>query len=85
METVVVERTFEQPVDIEALQASEDNSHWCLEAHNVRFIQSFISPDRKRAICVYEAPDAESVRIVNTTTKIPFDKVWSASLLVPKP
>jgi hypothetical protein len=83
METVVVERNFEQPVDVEALQSCEERAQWCLEAFNVRFLHSYVSPDRKRMICVYEAPDAESVRKVNTTNKIPFDRVWSASVLAP--
>ncbi len=83
METVVVERTFVQPVDVEAMQESEKHAHWCMELHNVRFIQSYISPDRRRIICVYEGPDAESVRIANSTAKLPFDRVWSASILLP--
>jgi hypothetical protein len=32
-------------------------------------------------ICVYEAPDAEAVRKANTTAKLPFERVWSASLI----
>jgi hypothetical protein len=82
LETVVVERTFEQPVDVAAMQESEKEAHWCLELHNVTFIQSYISPDRRRVICIYKGPDAESVRIANTTARLPFDRVWTASLLV---
>jgi hypothetical protein len=84
METVVVERSFEQPVDVEAVVASEKRAHWCMELHNVTFVQSYISPDRLRMICVYKGPDAESVRIANTTAKLPFDRVWTASLLIPE-
>jgi hypothetical protein len=83
MVQVIVERTFEQAVDVDALLEAESRSRWCLELHNVRFIQSYVSGDRCRMICVYEAPDAESVRIVNSTAKLPFDRVWSASLLTP--
>jgi Protein of unknown function (DUF4242) len=81
MELVIVERTFEEPADLDALHDAEARAHWCLELHNVRFVRSYISSDRRRMICMYEAPDAEAVRIVNSTSKNPFDRVWSASLL----
>ena len=81
METVVVERTFEQPVEVEALQESEKRAQWCLELHNVTFVQSYISPDRRRMICIYKGPDAESVRLANSTARLPFDRVWTASIL----
>ncbi len=80
MELVIVERTFEQPADDNFMQEAESRTRWCLELHNVKFIRSYVSNDRRRMMCVYEAPDAESVRIVNSTAKLPFDRVWSASL-----
>jgi hypothetical protein len=83
MVTVVVERSFEQPVDVDALQSCEERSKWCLEVHDVRFLHSYVSPDRKRMICIYEAPDAESVRKVNDTAGMPFVRVWTASVLEP--
>jgi hypothetical protein len=83
MELVIVERTFEQPADIESVQEAGKRAQWCLDLHNVKFVRSYVSNDRRRMMCVYEAPDAESVRIVNSTAKLPFDRVWSASLLQP--
>ena len=78
METVIVERTFEEPVNFDTLQDQENGAQWCLDLHRVRFLQSYVSSDRRRVICVYEAPDAESVRIANHTAKLPFDRVWTA-------
>jgi hypothetical protein len=82
MELVVVERTFEEPVEFNSIVQAEQRAHWCLELHNVRYVQSYFSADRRRMICIYEAPDAESVRTVNATAKVSFDRVWSASLMV---
>ncbi|MBZ0252844.1 MAG: DUF4242 domain-containing protein [Candidatus Methylomirabilis sp.] len=76
---VVVERTFPEPVRFEEVQAREDAAAWCLEAHGVRFLRTFFSADRTRMICVYEAPDAESVRLANRTAGLPFDAAWAAS------
>jgi hypothetical protein len=81
MELVVVERTFEEPVECKAILEGEKRARWCLELHNVRYVQSYLSADRRRMICIYEAPDAEAVRTVNSTAKVPFDRVWSASLM----
>jgi hypothetical protein len=81
MENVVVERTFEQPCGIETVAMMKEKSQWCFGEHRIRFLASYISSDRKRMICIYQAPDAESVRLVNRQLGFPFDRVWSASVL----
>jgi len=75
---VVVERSFEQPAAFAALQAREDGGAWCLDLHGVRFRRTYFSVDRCRMLCVYEAPDAESVRIAQQTIGMPVVRVWSA-------
>ena len=80
MEQVIVERSFDEPVEFESLQAREDKITWCLDQHRITFLRSYLSSDRKRMICVYEAPDAESVRIANRQAELPFDCVWTATL-----
>lgn len=81
METIVVERTLEDPVDVGALADGRERFVACLHAHNVRFVQSYMSADGKRMICVYEAPDAESVRIaLRQHGMLPFDQAWKAKL-----
>jgi hypothetical protein len=83
MEMVVVERTFAEPVRFEDIQALEDRGAWCLEMHGVRFHKTYFSADRRRMICIYEAPDAESVRLAQTKAAMPFDRVWTASVYLP--
>ena len=81
METIVVERTLQEPMDVAALAADGERTLACLQAHNVRFVQTYRSPDGKRVICVYEAPDAESVRIaLRQDGALPFDRAWTASV-----
>jgi hypothetical protein len=81
METIVVERTLEEPLDVAALAANGERTQACLQAHNVRFVQTYRSPDGKRVICVYEAPDAESVRLaLRQHGALPFDNAWKASV-----
>jgi hypothetical protein len=76
---VMVERRFEEPADMDALQKREDEHSWCLEEHDVRFVRSYFSRDRRTMFCVYEAPDAEAVRIAQRTAEMPFERVVSAS------
>jgi hypothetical protein len=74
---VVVERRFGQPVEFEDIQKLEDEGSWCLDAHKVRFIKTFFSRDRRRMLCLYEAPDAEAVRLAEDQACVPYDRVWT--------
>ncbi len=74
---VLVARRFDEPADIDAIQALEDAGKGCLDVHRVRFIRTWFSRDQKRMICLYEAPDAESVRIAQREAKMPVEKIWS--------
>jgi len=80
---VVVTRRFDEPADFAAIQALEDEGKGCLEAHRVRFIRTYFSRDRKRMICLYQAPDAESVRIAQREAGMPVEQVWSFRQLSP--
>jgi hypothetical protein len=84
MKRVVVERTFDTPLTEEQVLAMKDGSRACNDAHRVRFLRSLVSADRKRTICEYEAPDAESVRRVSQKAGLPFDRVWPAEVIEPQ-
>ena len=81
MELVLVERRFSRPTRFEDIQALEDEGAWCLKAHGVRFLRTFFSRDGKRMLCLYEAPDAEAVRLAETQARVPFDNVWTCARL----
>jgi Nickel responsive protein SCO4226-like len=81
MSLVMVERTFPEPVELPDIQAIEDRGASCLEAHGVRFLKTYFSRDRRRMMCLYEAPDAESVRLAQTKAGVPFDKAWTGRLV----
>lgn len=78
---VVVERSFPKAVSFADVQAVEDKGAACLDMYRVRFKCSYFSHDQTRMICIYEAPDSESVRAANTQVGMPFEAVWSASLI----
>ena len=74
---VLVERSFDEPVELAQLQAQEDEKQWCLDNHGVKFARTLFSRDRRRMICLYRAPDAESVHIAQQKAGMPLDRVWS--------
>lgn len=74
---VLVERRFDEPVTAEEIQAIEDAGAKCLEMRNVLFLRTFCSLDRKRMLCLYKSPDAESVRQAQREAGMPVENVWS--------
>ena len=80
---VLVARRFEEPADFDAIQALEDAGKGCLDIHRVRFIRTWFSRDRRRMICLYEAPDAESVRVAQREARMPVERVWSVQRFTP--
>jgi len=81
MATLIVERSFPEPVTDEALDAVMQRLAPCLEEYNVTWKASFVSADRQRMICHFEAADAEAVRATNRAAEAPFDSVWSANVI----
>jgi len=75
---VLVERSFPQPVAFEDVRARGAS---CLEAHRVRFLRSYFSRDRRRMVCLYEAPDAESVRFAQEKAGVPYETAWTARVV----
>lgn len=80
---VLVTRRFEDEVTLQQIQDIEDAGSWCLETRNVRFIRTYFAADRKRMICLYEAPDAESVRQAQREAGVPFEEAWSFAAVGP--
>lgn len=74
---VLVSRRFEQPAVLAEVQAIEDAGSGCLDAHRVRFVRTFFSNDHRRMICLYRAPDAESVRMAQREAGMPVERVWA--------
>ncbi len=83
MAIVVVERVFLEPVDLAWLRAAVADNKGCLDLHRVRYIKGYLSGDLLHMVCLFEAPDAESVRIVNRQVGMPYERVWTATIHEP--
>lgn len=84
MAHVIVERTFDEPLSDEQIQLAMQRMGPCLEQYGVRWIRSFLSNDRRRDVCEYEATDAEAVRMAHHLGSMAYLRVWTAEVLTPE-
>jgi hypothetical protein len=82
MVDVFVERTFDEPITEDDLQACDANR--CLELYAATWRESYLAPDGRRMLCRFTAPDAESVRMALRHSRIGFDAVWSGTVYEPR-
>lgn len=74
----VVERAFEAPLSLAAIEELEARLSSCFESYCVRRLQSYLARDGRRLVCLYDAPDAESVRQIQRRAGIPYERLWRA-------
>lgn len=80
MSRIVMEQTFETPMSDDELSTFAKRLDPCLDLRNGAWARSYLSADRKRMVCEFEAPDAESVREALRSAGVPFDRVWASSV-----
>jgi hypothetical protein len=81
MAHIIVEYAFDPPLTEEEFDAMAERLEPCLESRSVRWVESFFARDRSRRICVFEAPDAESVRDAYRSAKVGFERAWAADAI----
>jgi hypothetical protein len=80
MAVLVLEQSFATPISSEELNDAAKRVDKCLEAYGARWMRSYLSKDRKRLICEFEAPDAEAVRTAYRNAAVEFDSCWIADM-----
>jgi hypothetical protein len=81
MPHVVVEYTFDPPMTEEQFDAIAEKLDPCLQARDVTWKESFVAQDRRRRICIFEAPDAETVRAAYRSAGVSFGQAWAADIV----
>ncbi len=81
MAVIMVEERFEPPIDVTQGSPIAEDVSPCLPVYDVHWLSSYIATDGSRCVCVYEAPDAESVRRAYRAAEVEFVNVWAASPL----
>jgi hypothetical protein len=84
MAYLIVEKIFEQPLSEEQLDRLFTDLSPCLRQYQAEWLHSYLSTDRKRMVCSFEAADAESVRMAHRVAGVKFQRVWPALKLTPE-
>jgi hypothetical protein len=82
----MVERTFPDGLHI---PMTGDGAATCLTVVGrnaevgVTWVHSYVSDDKRRTFCIYDGPDADSIRKAATRNGLPVDRVTPVSVLDP--
>ena len=86
MKRYLVERSFPKGLDIpmndkgcRIVQVVVSNNTDC----KVTWIQSYVSTDKKKTFCIYEAPSPEAIRKAAKKNNTPVDKITEINVLNP--
>jgi hypothetical protein len=82
----LVERTYadglDDPSGLDGLLADQVERNADL---GVSWLHSYVSRDRKKSFCVYDAPSPEAIRKTATRNRLPLDRITEVSVLDPYP
>jgi len=79
-EVVVIEQVFDSPLTDEEHGRIGQRIDACAGMRNARWMRSYLSADRRRMFCEFEAPDVESVRDAYRNAGVAFVRAWGAEL-----
>jgi len=82
MPRFLIERNF-----AEALEVTKEGAEQVRQINDqegIRWLFSFLSPDKRKTYCLYEAPNAEAIRIAARRLSIPADVIIEVSELRPE-
>ena len=86
MSRYLVERSFPDGLEI---PVGDGGAEICREVvernsdHGVTWVHSYVSADKRRTFCVYDAPDPEAVRRTAAINELPVDSITEVRVLDP--
>ena len=86
MPRYLVERTFPDGLAIPVTDAGAQSCLTVVAANaddGVTWIHSYVTPDRKRTFCVYDAPTPEAIRRAANRNQLPVDRITEVRVLDP--
>jgi len=73
MPRFIIERNFAEK--IEFIKEETDNIQQINDEEGVKWIFSFLSADKRKTYCLYEAPSAEAIRSAAERAGVPADVI----------
>jgi hypothetical protein len=86
MPRYVVQRTFPEGLRISLVDGGAELCRGVVERNaeeGVTWISSFVSEDKTRTFCVYDAPSPEAIRKTAARNELPVDQITRVSVLDP--
>jgi uncharacterized protein DUF4242 len=86
MPRYIVEREFPDGLQI---PVDEAGANACLTvvasnlADQVTWVHSYVSADKKRTFCVYDAPSPEAIRRTGARNRLPIERITEVRVLDP--
>jgi hypothetical protein len=81
MPKFLIERNFAE--ELEVTEADVLGITKINDDAGVKWLFSFLSPDKRKTYCLYEAPDAESIRRAAKMANVPADVIVEVSDIGP--
>jgi hypothetical protein len=86
MPRYVIERHFPEglhiPISAEGAATTAEVGR-ANASEGVNWVHSYISEDKTRSYCVYDAPDPEAIRRAAEKNGLPIEKITAVSVLTP--
>ena len=82
----MVERTFPDGFHVPATDEGADALRGVVERNateGVSWVHSYVSADKKRTFCVYDAPSPDAIRNAASKSNVPVDAIHEVSVLDP--
>lgn len=86
MPRYLVERTFPEGLEI---PVTEEGATICLNVVNnnaedvVTWVHSYVTDDKRKTFCIYDAPSPEAIRRAARRNNLPVDKITEVKVLDP--
>ena len=74
--TVLVEYTYDAPLDDAAIDAMVGKLKRCFEVSEIKWLHCYVSLDRKTQFAVLEAPDAHTVQATHRMLGVDYVRSW---------
>jgi len=81
MPRFIIERNFAEQLEVTKDAAADVQR--INDEEGVKWIFSFLSADKRKTYCLYEAPDAEAIRAAAKRANLPADAIIEVSELNP--
>ena len=82
MPRFLIERNFAEALVV--TKEGADQVRQINDQEGIRWLFSFLSPDKRKTYCLYEAPNAEAIRVAARRANIPADVIIEVSELRPE-